>query len=424
MAGSRSLYGDDHQALSRPNSAATHSLGSVRRCTAATCVVPTRVGSVTGEDSLLLESALTAASASIGTTLRRVGQPLTGGDRAVVVRAKRLDTAGTVIVKGYDTGRAGEGWARETAALTALAGLGAHAPAVIAVVASPPVVVMEDLGSGDSVATALLGADSATAGWAVVEWAEALADLHAATWKNVGGFVAALRELPGSTPPNPEAMASVLIDGIERLRQSAGTVGVSVSEQVSSEILGVFALLDATVQVLSPFDACPDNNVRTMAGLRLIDFEGATVAHPAWDVAYLYVPWPSCWCAWRMPSALAERAQQAWRGRLQAGLAVRGVDLDWPAMEAAVGLASLVWCVITVGWFLPGALAGRRAGGEGLHSPQLRAVVQHRLGLVATSDIPELLASRRLARQLSSALSAIWQADQLPLAPAFRPCSS
>lgn len=113
-----------------------------------------------------------------------------------MVRARRSDTAETVIVKGYDTGRAGEGWARETAALTALAGLGAHAPAVIDVVASPPVVVMEDLGSGDSVATALLGADSATAGGAVVEWAEALADLHAATWNNVNGFVAALRELP------------------------------------------------------------------------------------------------------------------------------------------------------------------------------------------------------------------------------------
>lgn len=392
------------------------------RCAAATCVVPTRVGSVTGEDSLLLRSALTAASASIGTTLTRVGQPFTGGDRAVVVRARRSDTAGTVIVKGYNTGRAGEGWARETAALTALAGLGAHAPAVIGVLASPPVVVMEDLGSGDSVATALLGADSATAGSAVVEWAETLADLHAATWNNVNGFVAALRELPGSTPPNPEAMASVLIDGIERLRQSAGTVGVAVSEQVSSEILRICAVLDAAaVQVLSPFDACPDNNIRTMTGLRLIDFEGATVAHPAWDVAYLHVPWPSCWCAWRMPDALAERAQQAWRARLQAGLAVRGVDVDWPAMEASVRLASLVWCVITVGWFLPGALAGRRAGGAGPHAPQLRAVVQYRLGLVASSDIPELLASRHLARQLSSALSAIWQADQLPLAPTFRP---
>lgn len=86
----------------------------------------------------------------------------------------------------------------------------------------------------------------------------------------------------------------MLIDGIERLRQSAGTVGVAVSEQVSREILGVFALLDAAIQVLSPFDACPDNNIRTTAGLRLIDFEGATVAHPAWDVAYLCVPWPSC----------------------------------------------------------------------------------------------------------------------------------
>ena len=45
-----------------------------------------------------------------------------------------------------------------------------------------------------------------------------------------------------------------------------------------------------------------------------------------------------------------------------------------------------------------------RAGGGGLDAPLLRAVVQHRLGLVADSDVADLVASRDLARQLTTAL--------------------
>jgi hypothetical protein len=111
---------------------------------------------VTAGERLLLDSAMSAASVLIGTSLTVVGEPFAGGDRSVVVRARRSDTHETVVVKGYDAGRAGEGWAREAAALTALAGLRTGAPALVAATASPQVVVMEDLGPGGSVATALL----------------------------------------------------------------------------------------------------------------------------------------------------------------------------------------------------------------------------------------------------------------------------
>ena len=60
---------------------------------------------------------------------------------------------------------------------------------------------------------------------------------------------------------------------------------------------------------LSPCDACPDNNVRSDSGeLSLVDFEGAAFRHVAWDVAYLTVPWPSCWCCWRIPRHLTSAA--------------------------------------------------------------------------------------------------------------------
>lgn len=376
---------------------------------------------MTAEERLLLDSAIVAASALIGTSLTVVGEPFAGGDRSVVVRARRSDTHETVVVKRYDAGRAGEGWARETAALTALTGVRSVAPALVAAKATPPVVVMEDLGSGDSVATALLAADPLTAGQAVVDWAEAVADLHAATWNDVGRFEVALSDLGGPGPPKSRAMPDVLADGVERLRRAADPLGIEVSEQVTDEIVAIAARLDDEVQVLSPFDACPDNNIRTATGLRLIDFEGATVAHPAWDVAYLRVPWPSCWCAWRMPDTVADRAQQAWQARLQAAMRCRGVEPDWSAIDVAIQLASLVWCLVTVGWFLPGAMADRRAGGGDLRSPPLRTVVQHRLGRVADCDVADLVAGRHLARQLTTALPFGHRSHQLPIAPAFRP---
>ena len=89
-------------------------------------------------------------------------------------------------------------------------------------------------------------------------------------------------------------------------------------------------------------------------------------------------------------------------------------------MDAAIRLASLVWSLVTVGWFLPGALADRRAGGGGLDAPPLRAVVQHRLGLVADSDAADLVACRDLARQITAALPFDRHSHLLPIAPAFR----
>jgi aminoglycoside/choline kinase family phosphotransferase len=173
--------------------------------------------------------------------------------------------------------------------------------------------------------------------------------------------------------------------------------------------------------VLSPSDTCPDNNVRTSTGTRLIDFEAATVAHPAWDLAYLTVPWPTCWCAWRLPEATADRALQAWWDRVTASLPPAAPRPDRAAFDQEVRLAAAVWCLVTAGWFLPRAQTDGRAGGDGTPpSPQLRDVVQHRLGLVATGELPELTESRELAGRLSAALEREWRRQPLLLAPAFR----
>ena len=71
---------------------------------------------------------------------------------------------------------------------------------------------------------------------------------------------------------------------------------------------------------LTPADACPDNNVAVGGRLVLLDFEGAQWRHVAWDVAYLRVPWPTCWCSWRLPDDVADAALERYRARRRAGL--------------------------------------------------------------------------------------------------------
>src|SRR5512138_998139 len=104
---------------------------------------------------------IVAAAQAIGRTLTAL-EPLRGSRRTRVFRAAVDGGPGTVIVKTHEPGFA-DHWARESAALTVLRGRGLPVPDLIAVVDEPPLVVLEVLGAGPSLADALLGRSAATA---------------------------------------------------------------------------------------------------------------------------------------------------------------------------------------------------------------------------------------------------------------------
>ena len=54
-----------------------------------------------------------------------------------------------------------------------------------------------------------------------------------------------------------------------------------------------------------------------------------------WDLAYLKVPWPSCWCAWRIPGDVAALVLSAYRART--GWAVADVDIALAAAPSRIG---------------------------------------------------------------------------------------
>jgi hypothetical protein len=317
-----------------------------------------------------------------------------------------------LIVKMFPD--AGEGWVRESAALAA-APPGAPVPRLVAASADPPVVVMTDAGTGPSVADALLGDDPAEASTAVERLAAALATLHLSTQGARDAFGAELASRSGGTVPE-SAMPGFVTDAVSELADFCDELGV----RVPAGALPALADLPGRLSVAGPAaltlaDACPDNNVRAGDGYILIDFEEAEWRHIAWDVAYLTVPWPSCWCSFRLPAGVTHRALARYRATIAGRLPYAGT----PAFEHDVALATTGWAFVSVSWFLRAALGEDRplheqvAGG-----PTRRAVILHRLDDARNATALPVLAE--FAARLRTELARRWGEVPLELAPAFR----
>ena len=110
----------------------------------------------------------------------------------------------------------------------------------------------------------------------------------------------------------------------------------------------------AAQDAVVPGDTCPDNALLTSAGPVLIDWEGATHRHVAWEAAYLEVPWPTCWCSWAMPPEVVGTALTAWRTALAP--VVPAVAEETFAEDLL--RARTAWAFVSLEWFLPAALGG------------------------------------------------------------------
>jgi hypothetical protein len=331
--------------------------------------------------------------------------PLAGG-RGGASLAWRSGAA--YVVKTYPSGDGPRG-TRERAALRALAGA-AGTPSLLAECDDPPCVVMTYVDGTGSLADALLGTDARLAREALLQWAEALAALHAAgTSETRTAFAGALSERAPDLPAR--SLADDFAIAAERYAEVLEELGLPPHLEALDDLRALPSkLADPRHEVLSPGDTCPDNNVITAERMHLIDFEHAELRHRAWDVAYLHAPWPSCWCAWLLPDDVAEAAVS--RYREAAGNAV-----DDASFFADLDLATLGWQAMTPAWFLRGALASDdRAAGP--RRPTRRAFVLHRLAAVAGSEAEPALAA--MAADLRSCLLGQWGAVALELAPAFR----
>ena len=340
---------------------------------------------------------------------------LRGSDRTEVhrVRARWPDGGDTtVVVKRFVT--AGEGWAREAAALATVAP-DVAAPRVVAEGIEPPVLVLTDLGAGANVADALLADDPEAAAAAVIAWAGAIASLHRATLASRDRFRAELGLRAGDLPISIHVMATVVHEVAALLENQCAQLGIAVPHGALAELRQIPRMLRPdTNAALSPSDACPDDNVGVGDDVVLVDFEAAQWRHIAWDVAYLTVPWPTCWCSWRMPADVSERAVERYRASIEDALPyVRTSEF-----RRDVAVAAAAWELISTAWLLPDALAHDAPPADRSKlTPTRRAMLLHRLG--AARRNPHLPAVAALADRLRGELAQRWGEVPLAYAPAF-----
>jgi hypothetical protein len=398
-------------------------------------MIPDRMTQV---DTELTQAALDCARTAFGgasivatTTLR--DSPGWSVERLALVTGTG---ARTVIAK---TARA-----RERAALEVLTDANVPAvPRLLAACDGPSLVLIEDAGTGASVADHLMGDDPDEATAAVQRWAEAVARVQAATLGMGMDFRSRLAALTATAQPDrgtdvyrdrlgPQravgwkvavtqpASDMVIIDAFDGLRDGLAPLGETADPDALAELRAIAGRLSADSAdvrgpgALTPCDGCPDNNVETPGGLVLIDFESADFRHVAWDAAYLTVPWPTCWCSWRMPNAVERSALARWRTTIEPELA--------PAVAATLGDAirdaTVGWALITAGWFLSAAHRDQPLGPGGSMRPGPRMLVQHRLGVAAAADPYGVLGG--LAASALSATRAAWGDCPLLLSPAWR----
>ncbi|MDQ2749540.1 MAG: hypothetical protein M3Y44_08440 [Actinomycetota bacterium] len=341
-------------------------------------------------------------------------ESLRGGTRTEVRRLVGHGVAGPIrlVVKAFPS--YGEGWAREAAALSVLEGSGL-APRLVAVSDDAPVVVMTDEGAGPSLADRLLGDDPAVATAGTVDWAAAIARLHRATLGLRERFAAALEQRAGDLPIATHTMPVVLAEAAAIIEARCHELGVAVEPGAMDALRGLAELLpDAEHAALSPTDACPDNNVDAGGRLVLLDFEGAEFRHVAWDVAYLFLPWPSCWCSWQLPRRVSGHAREHYREGMADAMPYVSTD----QFLRDVDLACMGWAFVSTAWFLPRALADDPPPADPREvRPSRRAMILHRLaGAADSAELPVLAA---LAAGLRRALVLRWGEVPLDYAPAF-----
>jgi hypothetical protein len=335
---------------------------------------------------------------------------LTSSDRSDVRRVRLHRPGGdpaTVVVKAFlgDI----EGWVRETAALAVLPA-DAPAPALLAAGVDPPVAVLADVGSGPSVADALLGNDPVAAADAVCRWADAVGRLHRASRDLRAQFQQALDERRGEAPIADACTPAELVELTRHIDERCAALGIATSSAALDELRGLAHRLDDRgLGALTPADACPDNNILLDGQIVLLDFEGAQWRHVAWDLAYLRVPWPTCWCAWQLPAEVADAALARYR-------AAAGPELA-RVSDADILAAELGWAFAAFDMFVNRAFGDDQPLHLDRPTPSRRATILHRLALAAANQ--ELPAAAELAGRLRGALVARWGEVELAYAPAF-----
>lgn len=177
------------------------------------------------------------------------------------------------------------------------------------------VFVMEDLGAGTRLDHLLLSDDAQAAEAGLLAYAEIHGRLHAYTMGKQTEYTR-IREALGSTTSSSSFYS---YDGLTpAFHAIAELLDIPLQPEIDDEL----AALTHTLLNPGPFltfvqsDAAPDNFLHDGTNWRLIDFEGSRYAHALLEGVYCRMPFPTCWCVYRLPDTLIQRTEAVYRTEL------------------------------------------------------------------------------------------------------------
>lgn len=279
--------------------------------------------------------------------------------------------------------------------------------------------VIEDLGDGDSLANLLLGTDPLAAVGGLEAYAATLGRIQAET---AGRFTEFLDLRRGFGPATGRGVFAFNHEHILRafadFAALAAEFAVEAPAALRTEGEAIATLLNTPGEfdAFSPSDACPDNNRYRDGRLTLFDFEGAGYHHALLDGAYLRLALPTCWCVARLPAELPGRLEARYRAELVRGCPAAADDATFrPAMLAACA-AWLVWATnrmtprLRQQDIVSGPATGRR-----------QVIARLRMFAALAAEAGWLGSLGETADSLAAALARAWPAEAtgLPLYPAF-----
>jgi len=357
-------------------------------------------------------------------------EDLGGSDRSVVLRVRvgenPFSLPRTLVLKrnlAAFSPDVPDPFAHEAAScqlLTAVQPADPVGPELIAHAADERLLVMEDLGRAPTLADKLLGADPRAAERGLLAWARSLGRLHAVTAGREADFGALMRRLGlriWHDPIAPDARQALAeLPGL-----LAAELGVATVEATAGRARASVRLLGGPgYRAFSPSDLCPDNNLVTTHGVRFLDFEWGCIRDVTLDIAYALVPFPSCWCCFRLPAGMADAMLAAWRAEV--------VEM-WPRLAEDDVLmprlldARLLWTWLSTWWLMPrGDEPDRPIGSSERTSPRRGAVLVDRWERLATQCAPTEPALAEHAAAVATALRRRFDVPEpaLPPYPAFR----
>ena len=333
--------------------------------------------------------------------------------RSVILKATRASDFNPAAANAFEA----SGLVKEWTATTFLAGDApdkGHCPAFLAGDATRGLMVFEDLGADlGTLVGPLLEGSATTAESALLAYAACLGRLHADTLDCTERHTAALHRA------FPAAQALPPVGGERWRRQVVAKVlallGGSPPEEEIAAVAQHMAHPGAWLG-LAHRDACPDNVLLTGSRARLLDFEFAGPGHVLLDATYWRMGFPTCWCAGRVPDAVAARMDRVYRDALGLALPIARDDQAY-ATELAFILFGRLFA--SHAWLLEEALREDTDWGIATRRSRLLWHLDAAIEGAAQSDtLPGL---RAAATHWRAALAERWPGTQpLALYPAFR----